>query len=157
MKKAYLIFFGMLLVFFSVYSGCKDNSDEKLRKQYSDLQVAEDKGDMKAAEKDSDLKTEERNSIKTSEVVELYYFYGTGCPNCEKVKQVIRNLSTRKGLVVKKYEVWYNKKNRSMLLQMAKERSLNIKGVPAIIIANDLYMGVKEITGLQDKIGRYYK
>ncbi len=156
MRRA-LIFFGFILISFSLFSGCKDSSDKKAGKQYSELQVAEKKGDVKVEEKDGDSKIEERSNLKAVKEVELFYFYGTGCPNCDKVKPVIKNLSERKGLIVKEYEVWYNKKNRSMLLSMARERNLNVKGVPAVIIVNDLYMGVKEISGLPDKIGKYYK
>ena len=148
MKRA-LLLSGLILVFFSLFSGCKDSGDNSAGTRFSDRQVAE--------KKDGDSKIEEPSNPKTMKEVELFYFYGTGCPNCEKVKPVINSLAKRKGLIVKEYEVWYNKKNRSMLLSMARERNLNVKGVPAVIIVNDLYMGVKEISGIPDKLGKYYK
>lgn len=156
MRRA-LLFSGLILVFFSLFSGCKDSGDKSADTQFSDRQVVEKKGDIQAEKKDGDSKIEEPSNLKAVKEVELFYFYGTGCPNCEKVKPVINSLAKRKGLIVKEYEVWYNKKNRSMLLSMARERNLNVKGVPAVIIGNDLYMGVKEISGIPDKLGKYYK
>lgn len=91
--------------------------------------------------------------VPVEKPVELFYFYGSGCPNCGQVKSVIENLARNKRIAVKQYEVWYNKKNRDLLLKMARERNLSVKGVPAVIIGNDLYLGIKEISDLAKKFG----
>ena len=146
-----------VLFLVSIFNGCKDNSDLGVERQYSDLQVEKQEGELKAG-KQADLKGDAGDrDMELGERVGLYYFYGSGCPNCERVKTIIERLTKNRKIVVKKYEVWYNKKNRSLLLRMAKDRNLNVKGVPAVIIENDLYVGVKEISGIQDRIDKYYK
>ncbi len=74
--------------------------------------------------------------------VVLYFFYGKTCPHCKKIDPEIEALArSYPNLTVKKYEVWYDKNNRNMLLSMAKERGVAAQGVPTIIIGKDVYLG----------------
>ena len=95
------------------------------------------------------------NTGEGTKIIILYYFYGTGCPNCDQTEPIVNNLSKEHSLPLKKYEVWYNKKNRSILLKMAKERNKSVKGVPTVIIGEDLLTGLKKISGLKSNIHKY--
>ncbi|HPQ53258.1 MAG TPA: thioredoxin family protein [Spirochaetota bacterium] len=71
----------------------------------------------------------------------LYYFYGKGCPHCKEAASLVDRFSRQYRLQVKKYEVWYNVPNRNRLLTMGRERGVQVKGVPTIIMGKDVYTG----------------
>lgn len=71
----------------------------------------------------------------------LYYFFGKGCPHCQEASLLVDRFSRQYSLQVKKYEVWYNVQNRNRLLAMAKDRGVEVKGVPTIIMGRDVYTG----------------
>ena len=72
----------------------------------------------------------------------LHFFYGRECPHCKKIAPEIESLVKRNPrLELKKYEVWYNKDNRALLMRMAKERGKSAQGVPTVIIGDDVYLG----------------
>lgn len=74
--------------------------------------------------------------------VVLHFFYGKECPHCRQIEPEIQALVKRNPrLELKKYEVWYNKGNRDLLMRMAKERGKSAQGVPTVIIGNDVYLG----------------
>ena len=141
MKKLMVVF---ILGALALFSAC---SESDRTKDISD----------RDAEQRSPAADDARETVAVEKQVDLFYFYGSGCPNCEQAKRVIENLTRNKWLRVKQYEVWYNKGNRDMLLKMAREKNLSVKGVPAVIIGNDLYLGVTEISALEKKIDIYKK
>jgi thiol-disulfide isomerase/thioredoxin len=74
--------------------------------------------------------------------VVLHFFYGRECPHCKKIEPEIESLvKSNPRLELKKYEVWYNKDNRALLMRMAKERGKSAQGVPTVVIGNDVYLG----------------
>ncbi len=89
--------------------------------------------------------------------VTLYFFFGKDCPSCKAVEPRIDTLTDEyPGLVVEKYEVWYNKENRDKLIKMARERKATAKGVPTIIIGDDVYLG-SNITYIQRLVKKNIK
>jgi len=89
--------------------------------------------------------------------VTLYFFFGKDCPSCKAVEPRIDTLADEyPGLVVEKYEVWYNKENRDKLIEMARERKATAKGVPTIIIGDDVYLG-SNITYIQRLVKKNIK
>jgi thiol-disulfide isomerase/thioredoxin len=74
--------------------------------------------------------------------VVLHFFYGRECPHCKKIEPEIESLvKSNPRLELKKYEVWYNKDNRALLMRMAKERGKSAQGVPTVVIGGDVYLG----------------
>ncbi len=71
----------------------------------------------------------------------LYFFYGKGCPHCEKVSGYLETYTRQFNLDIKRFEVWYDTTNRNKLIQMGKERGQDVGGVPAIIMGRDVYVG----------------
>ena len=104
----------------------------------------------------SNLNITESNLAAKSKKI-IYYFYGTGCPNCKQTDPIVKKLSKKYGLVLKKYEVWYNKKNRAFLLNMAKKINKRPQGVPLVIIEKDMYLGLKKISSIENNIKKYLK
>lgn len=78
---------------------------------------------------------------QTGKVV-LHFFYGRECPHCKKIEPEIESLvKSNPRLELKKYEVWYNKDNRALLMRMAKECGKSAQGVPTVVIGGDVYLG----------------
>ena len=72
----------------------------------------------------------------------LYYFYGEGCPHCQKAKPFLEQL-TRKypALQIKSWEVMENRDNIPILMEMAEKRNFKPTGVPVFIIGDRVISG----------------
>ena len=54
--------------------------------------------------------------------IDIYFFYGDGCPHCAKEKIFLKNLEEKDPDVnVNSYECWYNKDNQKLLREIAKQ------------------------------------
>jgi len=51
----------------------------------------------------------------------LLEFYGTECPHCERMHELIVRLEKEKGIKVEALEVWHNKENEKLLLELDKD------------------------------------
>ncbi len=85
--------------------------------------------------------TQAVSNAYASEKNTLYFFYGKGCPHCEKVSGYLETYTRQFNLDVKRFEVWYDAENRNKLIRMGKERGQDVGGVPAIIMGRDVYVG----------------
>ncbi|HEY4503477.1 MAG TPA: hypothetical protein VJC14_03575 [Candidatus Paceibacterota bacterium] len=50
----------------------------------------------------------------------LLEFYGTECPHCEHMHELIERLEKEEGMQVEKLECWHNKENEKRLLELDK-------------------------------------
>lgn len=75
--------------------------------------------------------------------VNIYLFWGDGCPHCENAKNFFESIEEEYGKYFKlnKFEVWYNKDNKEIMNQFASAMGEKVKGVPYIIIGNKTYKG----------------
>ncbi len=87
----------------------------------------------------------------------INFFCGRGCIPCNRVAPAVNAVAKKYKLKLNTYEVWYDDKNRELLLNMARERNTDVKGVPVVIIENDVYPGVEKILRLEDFITKYLK
>lgn len=72
----------------------------------------------------------------------VYFFWGRGCPHCEKEKVFLAELQrTNPSLKIKDYEVWYDKKNAALLSSLLKARGMRASGVPITFIDNEVFAG----------------
>lgn len=77
--------------------------------------------------------------------VGVYFFWGNGCPHCAQAKPFLESLAQRDPRVVlRSYEVWYNKENRAILEAMAKKAGFEPKYVPTIFIGSRYWEGYNE-------------
>jgi len=74
--------------------------------------------------------------------VNIYFFWGEGCPHCEYEKQFLEKLE-RKYPEVKVYdfEVWNNSENRKLLMEAGKKLNVNVSGVPFTVIGEHYFIG----------------
>ncbi len=74
--------------------------------------------------------------------IDIYFFYGDGCPHCAKEKIFLKNLEEKDPDVnVNSYEVWYNKDNQKLLREIAKQLDIRTSGVPITIVNSQLLYG----------------
>ena len=75
--------------------------------------------------------------------VNIYLFWGDGCPHCENAKNFFESIEEEYGKYFKlnKFVVWYNKDNKEIMNQFASAMGEKVKGVPYIIIGNKTYKG----------------
>jgi glutaredoxin len=87
------------------------------------------------------------------EKVNVYLFWGNGCPHCEIAKFFLKKLSKEYGeyfnLVEK--EVWDHPENEELLNKIANHFGKPADTVPYIVIGNDVF-GVVHKKSIQDEI-----
>lgn len=77
--------------------------------------------------------------------VNVYFFWGDGCPHCAKEKPFLEQLEKKYDtLKVHKYEVWYDASNRELLKKAGEYLKTDVNGVPFTVV------GDKHIVGYQD-------
>lgn len=95
-------------------------------------------------------------SAQTGEKVEMYFFWGDGCPHCAAAKPFLAQLEKDyPDLAIKSYETWEpgNESNYELFMAMADAYKIpgNQLGVPAF------FMGDKYITGYQESMDENLK
>lgn len=84
------------------------------------------------------------------ESINIYFFWGDGCPHCKDEKPFLAELENKyPQVVVHDYEVWKNKDNLALLTEIGKELEITISGVPFTIIGERYVSGwySEETTG----------
>ncbi|REG06114.1 hypothetical protein [Pelolinea submarina] len=77
--------------------------------------------------------------------VNIYFFWGDGCPHCEEEKPFLDALVSeydQVGLV--DYEVWYNRDNQEILKQFSQVLGFEPSGVPVTVIGDRYWIGFRE-------------
>jgi cytochrome c biogenesis protein CcdA/glutaredoxin len=84
--------------------------------------------------------------------VEIYFFYGQGCPHCAQEKPFLEELKQKyPQLEVKDFEVYYSRENLELFKKVAQAYKTQPVGVPMTFIGKDFIVGfgTKETTGKQ--------
>jgi len=92
--------------------------------------------------------------------IDLYFFYGDGCPHCEKEEKFLERLKKEKDNIdIHYFETWHNRENAKLLASVGRELGINVAGVPILFISDQAIIGYynDKITGQQirDLIARY--
>lgn len=75
----------------------------------------------------------------------IYYFWGDGCPYCMALKPFLEELPDRyPGVAVQSYEVWNVEENRVIFFSMAHKFGFEPSGVPATFIGERFWVGFNE-------------
>lgn len=74
--------------------------------------------------------------------VNLYLFYGEGCPHCAAEEKFLDSYLKNKDYIkLYKYEVWYNKDNQNNLKEVSNILNKPASGVPYLVIGDDVISG----------------
>lgn len=93
-----------------------------------------------------------QEQISEEEKVNIYFFWGEGCPHCASEKPFLEKLEDKYPEVeVKSYEVWSNKENLDLMTKFAKELDIDVRGVPFTVVGEHYVIGwlSEEYTGKQ--------
>lgn len=81
--------------------------------------------------------------------VNLYFFYGDGCPHCAKEEIFLENLEKKyEQIEIHRFETWYNTENAALLDRVRGDLGFGT-GVPVLIVGEESILGYSsyEITG----------
>lgn len=76
--------------------------------------------------------------------VDLYFFYGQGCPHCAQAEQDLSVLNQQyPNLNIKRFEVFYSQQNRQVYFLVAGAYGLDVAGgaVPGLFIGEKSLLG----------------
>lgn len=95
-----------------------------------------------------------------SDDMNLYFFYGDGCPHCAKEEKFLDKLErSRDDINIYRFEVYNDQDNVDLLKKIGSRLNLDISGVPILIIGNESVIGYysDETTGkkILDTIRQY--
>jgi len=93
--------------------------------------------------------------------INLYFFYGDGCPHCAKEEVFLNDLESRyPQLRVHSFEVWYNVDNAKLLSRVGKELGIAVQGIPLTVIGDTPIVGYTSdaTTGrqIENKVGECF-
>lgn len=76
--------------------------------------------------------------------VDIYLFYGEGCPHCAEEEKFLQFEAQNKygdKIKIHRFEVWYNIKNANLLTALAKKYNLRASGVPVTLVGEEAFVG----------------
>lgn len=73
--------------------------------------------------------------------VNVYMFYGDGCPHCEEEHEYLQDIKDKYNLNIYMYEVWHNEDNNKLMREIADYIDVSVTGIPFTIINNNLISG----------------
>ena len=85
------------------------------------------------------------STVDAKQVVNVYLFYGDGCPHCANAEEFFddlkedSNYSGKFNLV--EYEVWYNDDNADLMEEVGDELDTTVTGVPFIVVGDQYFEG----------------
>lgn len=82
--------------------------------------------------------------------VNIYFFWGDGCPHCEDEWAYMKELTARNpNIKLVDYEVWYNKDNQEILKEFGRALGFEPVAVPVTVIGERYWIGFTESLGLE--------
>ncbi len=91
-----------------------------------------------------------QKKVLATEKIEIYFFWGQGCPHCAKEKPFLEELKQKyPQLEIKEFEVYYSQENRELFQKIAQAYNTQPEGVPMTFIGKNFIVGFgsKETTG----------
>lgn len=92
--------------------------------------------------------------------INIYFFWGKGCPHCESEKKFLDNLKKEvPKLKIIDFEIWNDTENAKLLGKISKEMDFKVSGVPVTIVGDKVFSGfyTAETTGKEIReVVNYY-
>jgi glutaredoxin len=90
------------------------------------------------------LKEKKESDIKFNDnKLNVYLFYGKGCPHCEELSEFIKSIDSEYGKYYDLYtfEVWNDRDNAKLMKKMSDRLVDKIAGLPYLIIGDKAFSG----------------
>ena len=82
------------------------------------------------------------NDSGESGQVQVYYFWGDGCPVCDRQAEFLDELERElPQAVVHRFEVWYDEDNAELLLTIAEQHGFEARAVPVTVVGDRHWIG----------------
>ncbi len=87
--------------------------------------------------------SKEENIVFGAEKVNIYFFWGKGCPHCEEAFEFFESINDEynKYYNIYAFEVWFNQDNAKLMKRFAEAMDDIISGVPYTIIGEKTFSG----------------
>lgn len=104
----------------------------------------------------SKVLAQELNLPQENKKINLYFFWGNGCPHCAREERFLNKLQEENpNVVVYKFEVWENATNRELLKKVGQLLSADVRGVPFTLIGKYFINGYHDDSTTGEQIKRY--
>jgi len=94
----------------------------------------------------------QEDTVGENDKVNIYFFWGEGCPHCEGEKVFLKKMEEKYPEVeIQDFEVWGSKENLDLMVKFANELEVDVRGVPFTVIGEHHVIGWmnEEYTGAQ--------
>lgn len=97
-------------------------------------------------------------NIKAEEKqLDLYLFYGDGCPHCKALEEYLDDyLKDKDNIKLHEYEIWYSEENQNLFKKVQNAMNIKANGIPYLVIGGDVVQGFME-NYTEEKINGYIK
>lgn len=97
-------------------------------------------------------------SVHANEKVNVYLFYGDGCPHCAALEEYLDSQYGKdKDVKVYKYEVWNDTENQKLWEKVQSVMETNAKGVPYFVIGEEVFQGYSKGSTWEGKVDKAIK
>ena len=91
-------------------------------------------------------------NVEAKEKVNLYLFWGDGCPHCAAEEEFLSTIENDyDNLTITRYEVWNNEENAQFLQEVSSKTNKTLRGVPVTVIGETIISGFSTSTEQQIK------
>lgn len=91
-----------------------------------------------------------QDATTAAQSVNIYLFWGEGCPHCAKAKPFLEGLDANSDAInLQEYEIYNNANNKKILQEIVAKLDINASGVPVIIIGDQAFVGYSEASSGQ--------
>lgn len=79
---------------------------------------------------------------ENDEKVNVYFFWGDGCPHCAKEKLFLEKLDSKyPEVVVQDFEIYKSRDNQKLLVDFGEKLDANVSGVPFTVVGDRYFSG----------------
>ena len=116
-----------------------DNTNEDV-----EIENEKDTNEDKTSASTTNIKLD--NITKEDGKVNIYLFWGDGCPHCKEEKLFLKSIENEYGNLfnVYEFEVWHNEENEKIMKEFGKAMDDNLTGVPYTIIGKESIKGFND-------------
>lgn len=94
-------------------------------------------------------------SVSANEKVNIYLFYGDGCPHCSALEEYLdKEYSSDSDVKVYKYEVWNDSDNQVLWQKVADVTGEEARGVPYFVIGKEVLQGYSSSDAWESKVDK---
>ncbi|MBS8121729.1 hypothetical protein [Candidatus Vampirococcus lugosii] len=106
-------------------------------------------GEIKIENKgEIEIEDEIEKNILEKGPIQVYYFWGDGCPACSKQNEIWENIENSEKyqdkININKFEIWYNSENGKLINKISEQLGVVIEGVPFTIIGDETFVGITD-------------